>query len=67
MHILVEGKMRCLFSMVFGAGVILLTSRAEHRGAGVSTADIFYRRSLWLAAFGVPHAYLLWQGEILYS
>ncbi len=67
MHVLAEGKMRCLFSMIFGAGVILLTSRAEERGAGASTADIFYRRNLWLAAFGVPHAFLLWQGEILYT
>ena len=29
MHVLAEGKMRCLFSMVFGAGFILLTSRLE--------------------------------------
>jgi uncharacterized protein len=67
MHVLAEGKMRCLFSMVFGAGVILLTSRAEQRGAGASTADIYYRRNLWLAAIGIPHAFLLWQGEILYT
>ena len=65
MHILAEGKMRCLFSMVFGAGVVLLTGRAEQRGA-VNTADIFYRRNLWLMAAGVLHAFLLWQGEILY-
>jgi uncharacterized membrane protein YeiB len=32
-RILIEGKMRCLFSMVFGASMILLTSRAEeHSG-----------------------------------
>lgn len=67
MHVLAEGKMRCLFSMVFGAGIILLTARSEQRGAGASTADIYYRRNLWLAAFGIPHAFLLWQGEILYS
>jgi len=66
MHILAEGKMRCLFSMVFGAGVILLTSRAEQRGAGASSADIFYRRNLWLLVFGLAHAFLLWHGEILY-
>lgn len=66
MHILAEGKMRCLFSMVFGAGVILLTSRAEQRGAGASTADVYYRRNLWLAAAGILHAFLLWQGEVLY-
>jgi hypothetical protein len=32
--ILFEGKMRCLFSMLFGAGVILFTARAEKRGSG---------------------------------
>lgn len=66
MHILAEGKMRCLFSMVFGAGVVLLTARAEERGAGARTADIFLRRNLWLLLFGGFHAYLLWHGEILY-
>jgi uncharacterized protein len=66
MHILAEGKMRCLFSMVFGAGIILLTSRAEHRADASSSADIYYRRNLWLGAFGIPHAFLLWQGEVLY-
>src|SRR5258708_10815485 len=63
LHMLAEGKMRCIFSMVFGAGIILLTSRAEARGG--SAADIYFRRNLWLMAFGVPHAYLLWGGDIL--
>lgn len=67
MHVLAEGKMRCLFSMVFGAGVVLLTSRAEKRGAGITTADVFYRRNLWLLLMGLAHAYLLWHGEILYA
>ena len=65
-HVLVEGKMRALFSMVFGAGIILFTSRLEARGAGVTVADLYYRRRLWLMAFGVDHVYLLWIGEILY-
>jgi len=63
MHVLAEGKMRCLFSMVFGASVILLTSRLEGRR---DAADIYYRRTLWLLLFGVLHAYLLWLGDILY-
>jgi uncharacterized protein len=63
-----EGTMRTLFSMLFGAGVVLFTSRAEERGAGLRTADIFLRRNLWLIAFGMIHAYvLLWNGEILYT
>jgi uncharacterized protein len=48
---------------VFGAGVILLTSRLEKRG---DAADIYYRRTLWLLAFGIADAYLLWLGDILY-
>jgi uncharacterized protein len=66
MHILAEGKMRCLFSMVFGAGVVLLTGRAEERGGGGQIADIVLRRNLWLVLFGIFHAYLLWFGDILY-
>src|ERR1700678_820394 len=50
--ILAEGKMRALFSMLFGAGVILLTERALARGAGIRAADIFTRRNLWLGLFG---------------
>lgn len=63
MHVLAEGKMRCLFSLVFGASVVLLTSRLEKRG---DAADIYYRRTLWLILFGILHAYLLWVGDILY-
>jgi uncharacterized protein len=69
MHILAEGKMRCLFSMVFGAGIILLTSRIEKRSSPASTTsgDIYYRRTLWLILFGIIHAYFLWLGDILYG
>jgi uncharacterized protein len=63
MHVLAEGKMRCLFSLVFGASAILLTSRLEKYG---NAADIYYRRNAWLLLFGVVHAYLLWMGDILY-
>ena len=63
-----EGTMRGLFSLMFGAGIILITSRAEARGGGIEVADIYYRRNLWLFAFGVIHGWLLlWPGDILYS
>jgi uncharacterized protein len=42
---------------------VLLTSRLEGRP---DSGDIYYRRTLWLLLFGVVHAYLLWQGDILY-
>jgi len=64
--VLVDGKMRGMFTILFGAGVCLLTSRAEERGGGIGVADVYYRRTLWLLVFGVLHAYLLWFGEVLY-
>src|SRR5215831_14705864 len=65
-RILVEGKMRCLFSMVFGASVILLTSRAEEHSGATAAADVYYRRNLWLLLIGLAHAFLLFWGDILY-
>ncbi|MBM3768316.1 MAG: DUF418 domain-containing protein [Acidobacteria bacterium] len=59
-----SGKMRALFSLCFGAGVIYLTSRAEAKGA--TAGDIYYRRTFWLMFFGVIHAHLIWYGDILY-
>ena len=61
-----EGKMRAIFSMLFGAGVILLTSRAEERGNAIGIADIYYRRTIWLLGFGMIHSYFIWAGDILY-
>src|SRR5713101_4064373 len=66
-YVLFEGKMRTIFSMLFGAGVILLTSRAEERGGQAQIADIYYRRTLWLFVFGLLHAYFIWEGDILYG
>lgn len=63
--VLFEGKMRAAFSMLFGAGVILLTERAERRGSK-SIADIFLRRNMWLVLFGILHFYFVWPGDILY-
>ena len=63
-----EGTMRGLFSLMFGAGVILMTSRAEARGGGIEVADIYFRRNLWLLLFGIIHGWLLlWPGDILYN
>src|SRR5258706_97685 len=65
-YVLFEGKMRALFSMLFGAGIIIFTSRMEANGAGVRTADLYYRRNLWLLLFGLIHAYFFWGGDVLY-
>jgi uncharacterized protein len=64
--VLFEGKMRAIFSMLFGAGMLVLTSRLEQRGLAAEAADIYYRRLLWLLAFGLVHAYFIWWGDILF-
>lgn len=62
-----EGTMRGLFTLLFGAGVILYTSRLEKAGLGLRMADLYFRRNLWLWVFGLFNAWiLLWQGDILY-
>lgn len=62
-----EGTMRGLFSILFGAGTILLLSRLQKQRPGLEPADIFYRRMLWLLFFGLVNAFLfLWPGDILY-
>lgn len=61
-----EGTQRALFSMLFGAGVILLSSRFEAAGR-TDSGDIFFRRNLWLIGFGLVNSWvLLWDGDILY-
>ena len=62
-----EGTQRALFSMLFGASVILFTSRLEAEGR-TDVGDIYVRRNLWLVALGMINAWvLLWEGDILYA
>ena len=62
-----EGTMRGLFTILFGAGVVLYTSRLERAGAGLRTADLYYRRNLWLIILGLFNGWvLLWMGDILF-
>ena len=63
----VEGKMRGIFAMLFGAGVILLTTRAEKRGAAAGVADIYTRRNMLLVVFGFLHGAFLFAGDILFD
>jgi uncharacterized protein len=63
-----EGTMRGIFSLLFGAGIVLLTQRMEDAGAGIMAAEVHFRRMLWMLAFGFIHwALMLWLGEILMS
>ena len=62
-----DGTMRGLFSMLFGAGMVLFTFNKKEVPGGVTVAEYYYRRLLWLVAFGLFNAYiLLWDGDILF-
>ncbi len=64
-HIFADQKFMTIFSMLFGAGIVVFTSRIEAKGN--SAAGLHYRRTAWLILFGLLHAHLLWYGDILYS
>ena len=56
-----EGAMRTLFSMLFGAGVVLFVT-----GSTAKSGWLHYRRNFWLLVFGLINAYIfLWPGDIL--
>ena len=61
--VLAESKFITIFSLLFGAGIVLMTGRLEARGT--RPARVHYVRMFWLLVFGVIHAYLLWHGDIL--
>ncbi|MBX3595496.1 DUF418 domain-containing protein [Sphingomonas sp.] len=61
--ILFDGKMRGLFSLLFGASLLLVTERAAARGD--SPAKVHFARMTWLLVFGLLHLWLIWWGDIL--
>ncbi|MDZ7687333.1 MAG: DUF418 domain-containing protein [Halobacteriales archaeon] len=62
-HVFFEGSFITLFTVMFGAGVVLFTESKEEKGQPAET--LYYRRTLWLLLIGLAHAYLLWYGDIL--
>jgi len=62
-HLLACSKFMSIFSMLFGAGVLLFTQRAEQKG--LNSASLHYRRMGWLLLFGLMHGFLIWTGDIL--
>lgn len=62
-HVFADQKFMSIFSLLFGAGVVLITERAA--AAGRNAAGVHYRRTFWLLVIGLSHAILLWHGDIL--
>lgn len=64
--LLFEGKMRGLFTLLFGAGMMLFIENKKNDT--IEVADAYFRRMLWLLLFGVIDGYLLlWRGDVLYN
>lgn len=61
-YVFVHAKMRVIFAMVFGAGVVLFARRAASEGRA---RVLWYRRMSWLLALGLVHAYFIWHDDIL--
>ncbi|MAV04541.1 MAG: hypothetical protein CMC31_02645 [Flavobacteriaceae bacterium] len=62
-HILADQKFMNIFSILYGAGIILVTSRAELKTG--KSIGLHYRRTFWLLILGLIHAHLIWYGDIL--
>jgi uncharacterized protein len=56
-------KMMGLFSMLFGAGVLLYAAKPTEAVRVVR--GLWFRRMFWLLVIGLIHAYLIWDGDIL--
>lgn len=61
--VLVEGKMRGLFSLLFGASLLLVIDGAGARGE--NPVAVHLRRMAVLFAIGCVHLYFFWSGDIL--
>jgi len=63
-YVLIDGKMRSLFSMLFGASMLLVIERAE--AADEPGWSVHFRRMGVLALFGLFHYWVIWFGDILF-
>ena len=63
--ILLSGKARTLFTILFGIGLAIFLERAKTKGR--SATGLLTRRLFFLLAFGLAHVFLVWNGDILVS
>ena len=60
-HVFAKEKFITLFTLLFGAGIVLFTRTKDYETA----VRLHYRRTALLLVIGLAHAYLLWYGDIL--
>ena len=67
-EVLANGTARCLLEMLFGAGMVILTSRAAQAAGQYQVLGRYYLRNVVLLSFGLVHIFiLLWPGDILHT
>ncbi|MEL6347409.1 MAG: DUF418 domain-containing protein [Myxococcota bacterium] len=62
-HVIADQKFMSIFSMLFGASVMLIITKME--GKGHSPLRYHYVRNFWLLLLGLLHSLLIWVGDIL--
>jgi len=61
--VLFDGRMRGLFTLLFGASMALVVARANAKGG--NGLSVHLRRMFWLLLFGLAHHLFVWEGDIL--
>ncbi|MXZ55796.1 MAG: DUF418 domain-containing protein [Gammaproteobacteria bacterium] len=66
-QVVFEGAQRTIFSMLFGAGVLLFIERLTADERHTRIGGLYYRRMIGLMLFGLIDMYLLlWFGDIIF-
>jgi len=67
-ELFVEGTMRGLFSLLFGASALIFLNEGRMAAGGPDLVGRYYRRNVILMGFGLVHAYLLLSAyEVLFA
>lgn len=62
-HLFADQKFMSIFSVLFGAGIVLITEKKEFQTG--SSAKLHYTRNGLLLLIGLLHAHVIWYGDIL--
>lgn len=63
--VFVKQKFMTIFAILFGAGIYLMSE--SNKVKGIKEYLVHFPRMGWLILFGLLHAYLIWDGDILVS
>jgi len=61
-YVLAKQKFMAIFSMLFGASVLLFTDRLLQKN---QSPRAFFVRNWWLLVIGIAHLILIWSGDVL--